>query len=100
MRHDRLPLGLQMSVPLRHEAYADDRDVVQQQAVDLDGRNFAGRKADDEKTAAFLERSQRVGKAATPDRINDDLDASKVLDGTAKAIDQNILVRTGCDRSR
>src|SRR5580700_8348450 len=103
MRYDRLPLGLHVSRSFRRvcpPARTDHSNVVEQQAIDLDRWNRAACKADDEKAAIFLERSQRVRKAVTADGIEDDVNTSKLLDGGAEAVGQNIFVRTGGNRGR
>src|SRR4051812_3956414 len=58
---------------------ADDVDVVEQQPVDLDGRNLTTGEADDDQPTLLPQGPQTVGEAVTTDRIDNDVGAAELF---------------------
>ena len=83
---------------VRAPADADDGDVVEQQPVDLDGRDLAGGEADDQQPAVVLEAAQRVGEPVAADRVDDDVDPPPAVDGVLEAVGEDELVGAGLER--
>ena len=73
-------------------ADADRVDVVEQQPVDLDGRDLAAGEADHQQPPAGGQRPQRIGEPVAADRVDDDVHAAAVgqlLDGVLEPVGQH-----------
>src|SRR6266545_5963654 len=76
-----LPLFLQVARPaqrVRAPAHPDHVEVVEQQPVDLHGRDLAAGEADHQQPALGGEAAQRVGEPVAADRVEHDVHAAPV----------------------
>src|SRR5690606_18897707 len=78
-------------------AHPDDRDVVEQEAVDLHDGDFTGGESDHQDASLDVQAAQGIGETVASDGVDHDVDLALGQHGVLEAVGQDVGVGTGLD---